>query len=269
MKKEGDNLGGAAAESSETAGASSTVNVDASASPEVEATPSVEEATKDPAGDIGNNNNRPSSSSPNAKGKEKATTQDVTPQQEASSSQSQTEPSGSVQTEMGADPAACIGRASGPPSVGTVDATSAMSQQQGLNVQASRNGPRDINLRVRWADEAVTPAAGAPSSQPSSHPPPRVASTAVEPEHSDPHSLPEIHHQHTPAPARPNFGPHDPANPAAHPPNPGMYTPTAAVHVAPSHPIPVYMKWVNFLSFSFSPFVTCFSTKSFEFMFII
>ncbi|KAK6082804.1 hypothetical protein SCUP234_04128 [Seiridium cupressi] len=111
-----------------------------------------------------------------------------------------------------------------------------------VRIRAQRSSPRGVDLRVHWEDD--TDYSGEPPIPAPPPPPPPTSPAAPEteqPDEPDPHSLPEIHHQQPNVSAGPALGPHNPANPAATPPNPGMYIPSSAIHIAAGAPTPVFV----------------------------
>jgi hypothetical protein len=119
--------------------------------------------------------------------------------------------------------------------------TQATEERSPIRVRARRTGTSGVDLRVHWEDEAESPP-GPPPPAPAAAaaaaaPPPATAES--EPKESNPHSLPETHHQQPVDSTAPALGPHDPANPAARPPNPECSAHPSSVHMTAGVPAPV------------------------------
>lgn len=116
------------------------------------------------------------------------------------------------------------------------------TQPPAVRVRAPRSGPREVDLRVHWEDEID--ASAAPPSH-ASNPPPTVPAAVVATagtEETDRHALPELHHLQTPLLSAPTMYTNSPANPAARPPNPGMYSVPSPIHVSVATPTSVFIQ---------------------------
>ncbi|ETS81601.1 hypothetical protein PFICI_06603 [Pestalotiopsis fici W106-1] len=136
-----------------------------------------------------------------------------------------------------------------------------------IHIKAKRPGAPDIQLKIHWdyqaecinmteeefpeapaaaAEQTTTTAAPAnasvePEPEPGPEPVQQQAEAQAE-EEINPHSLPEIHHQpRSAAPSQPALGPHDPANPAARPPNQRSFISQSQAHFVSSAPTPVFV----------------------------